>query len=83
MLFLSRSPYPPQLIGQWLAFLGSPEELLNISDAKLHSSPIKSEPLGVGPKHPCFLKDPLVVLVCSEGWEPRISRIHSIGQSLL
>lgn len=44
------------VIGQWFSFLGSSEEPLHISDARLHTSPIKSEPLGIGPKHQCFLR---------------------------
>lgn len=63
MPFLSGSPYPPQqghrgspwqVMGQWFTFLASSEELLNISDTTLHTSPIKLKPLGVGPSIRAF-----------------------------
>lgn len=75
-LFISGAPAPPQrghrgstwqVICQWFPLLGSPQELLNISDARPHASPIKSEPLGWDPSI-SFLKDALVVLSCSQSW---------------
>ena len=92
VLFIPGSPYPPQqgrkgstwqVIGHWFPLLGSSGELLNISDARLNTSPIKSEPLGVGPKHHGSLKDPRVALFCSQGWEPPINIILPAGQSPL